>query len=71
MLLDALLLNPRLSGEGERDNSPVRKAPWRGGRLRGSGSANGCFGPGFESLGHLRMFKGAEAEIQVLSDDSV
>ena len=81
MLLDILLLNPEIKGEGEKGNFLPLGKPKRG---RWSSSCSLALGRGyvaqawpldalvlaFESMGQLTMFKAAEAEIQV-SRDSV
>lgn len=74
MLLAALFLNPKIRGEGEKNNSPIRKAEkektvffW----LSGTGGVVQAWPMGAlvsESLGHLQMFKAAEAEILVPRD---
>lgn len=78
MFLDTLLLNPKIRRQAEKDNSPTRKAEERKAVFfLLSGLGHGyvaqawpmeALGLTFESLGQLKMFKAAEAEIQVPRD---
>ena len=78
MFLDTLLLNPKIRRQGEKDNFPIRKAeerkvvffllPGLGHGYVAQAWPVDASALAFESLGQLKMFKAAEAKIQVPRD---